>query len=53
MWILHPDPVDLHSGIQTTFRFNTFIAFAVAQRSGGDEGLALMAIAVASLVSSF
>lgn len=49
-WLLHPDPVNLHSGIQTTFRFNTFIAFAVAQRLGGEEGLALMAIAVASLV---
>lgn len=49
-WILHPDPVNHHSGIQTTFRFNTFIAFAVALRLGGEDGLALMAIAVASLV---
>jgi len=49
-WFLHPDPVNHHSGIQTTFRFNTFIAFAVALRIGGEEGLALMAIAVASLV---
>lgn len=49
-WIWQPDPVSHHSGIQTTFRFNTFIAFAVALRLGGEDGLALMAIAVASLV---
>ena len=49
-WLWHPDPVSHHSGIQTSFRFNTFIAFAVALRLGGEEGLALMAIAVASLV---
>ncbi len=49
-WLLRPDPVNHHSGIQTTFRFNTFIAFAVALRLGGEDGLALMAIAVASLV---
>jgi predicted permease len=49
-WIWQPEPVSHHSGIQTTFRFNTFIAFAVALRLGGEDGLALMAIAVASLV---
>lgn len=49
-WLWKPDSVNLHSGIQTSFRFNTVIAFAVAGRIGGEDGLALIAIAVAALV---
>lgn len=49
-WLWRPDTTNLHSGIQTSFRFNTYIAFAVAARIGGQDGLALMAITVAALV---
>ena len=37
---------DWASGIQCAFRFNTYIAFAVASRAGGSEGLALMAVTI-------
>ena len=49
-WFIKADPIKYASGIQTTFRFNTYIAFAAAGRLGGDEGIALMAITVACLV---
>lgn len=37
---------DWASGVQCAFRFNTYIAFAVASRAAGVEGLALMAVTV-------
>jgi malonate transporter and related proteins len=37
---------DWASGIQCAFRFNTYIAFAVATRLAGSEGLALMAVTI-------
>jgi malonate transporter and related proteins len=37
---------DWASGVQCAFRFNTYIAFAVASRAAGSEGLALMAVTV-------
>jgi malonate transporter and related proteins len=37
---------DWASGIQCAFRFNTYIAFAVATRAAGSEGLALMAVTI-------
>lgn len=37
---------DWASGIQCAFRFNTYIAFAVAARAGGTEGLAMMAVTI-------
>ena len=49
-WFIKADPIKYASGIQTTFRFNTYIAFAAAGRLGGSEGIALMAITVACLV---
>jgi hypothetical protein len=49
-WILHPDPVKFSSIFQTSFRFNTYIAFAAAGRLAGDEGVAIMAITVAFMV---
>ena len=37
---------DWASGVQCAFRFNTYIAFAVASRAAGSEGLALMAVTI-------
>jgi malonate transporter and related proteins len=37
---------DWASGVQCAFRFNTYIAFAVATRAAGSEGLALMAVTI-------
>lgn len=49
-WVLRPDPMDFASGLQTAFRFNSYIALALASRLGGTEGLALMALAVGCMV---
>jgi hypothetical protein len=38
------------SGAQTAFRFNSFIALALAERLGGPTGLAWMALAIALCV---
>lgn len=43
-WLFRPDPVDFASGFQTAFRFNSYIALAMATRVGGEQGLALMAL---------
>ena len=51
--LMHGPRVDarLHaSGAQTIFRFNSFIAFAVAERLSGAEGLARMALVIALCV---
>ncbi|MEN7526881.1 MULTISPECIES: AEC family transporter [unclassified Cupriavidus] len=45
-FVLRPDPVDFASGLQTAFRFNSYIGLALAARLGGGEGLALMALVV-------
>ncbi len=45
-WIPGTQRVDWASGIQCAFRFNTYVAFAVATRASGSEGLALMAVIV-------
>jgi predicted permease len=45
-WVLRPSPVDFASGLQTAFRFNSYIGLALAARLGGGEGLALMALVV-------
>jgi hypothetical protein len=34
------------SGVQTAFRFNSYIALAVASRLGGDQGASLMALVI-------
>ena len=38
------------SGAQTVFRFNSFIALALAERLGGPQGLAWMALIIALCV---
>ena len=38
------------SGAQTAFRFNSFIALALAERLGGPQGLAWMALSIALCV---
>jgi malonate transporter len=43
-WMFHPDPLDFASGVQTAFRFNGYIALALAARVGGEQGVALMAL---------
>ncbi|WP_454762968.1 AEC family transporter [Cupriavidus campinensis] len=45
-YVLRPAPLDFASGLQTAFRFNSYIALALAARLGGGEGLALMALVV-------
>lgn len=45
-YVLRPDPIDFASGLQTAFRFNSYIALALAARLGGSEGLAMMALVV-------
>lgn len=45
-WVLQPAPLDFASGLQTAFRFNSYIALALASRLGGSEGLAMMAMVV-------
>jgi predicted permease len=49
-WVLHPDAVDFASGLQTAFRFNSYIGLALASRIGGSEGLAMMAVIVGCTV---
>jgi predicted permease len=39
-------PADFASGLQTAFRFNSYIGLALAARLGNGEGLALMALVV-------
>ena len=43
-WIPGMTRPDWASGIQCAFRFNTYVAFAVATRAWGSEGLAMMAV---------
>jgi len=49
-WLFNPDPINLVSGIQTTFRFNTYMVLAVSSRMLDAAGLELMAITIAFLV---
>ncbi len=39
-------PMIFESGVQTAFRFNSYIALAAASRIAGDEGTALMALII-------
>lgn len=48
--VLQPDPVRFASGVQTAFRFNSYVAFALAQRLGGEAGLALCAMLAGVIV---
>ncbi|MEB2319167.1 MAG: AEC family transporter [Pseudomonadota bacterium] len=53
-WLARPvlDPLPRHfaSGAQCGFRFNTYLALALAQTLGGQEGLALCAVFVGFVV---
>lgn len=49
-WVLRPDPKVFASGVQTAFRFNSYIGLAIASRLYGDEGLAAFGIVVAAAV---
>ncbi len=49
-WLLKPDPRIFASGVQTAFRFNSYIGLAVASRLYGEAGLAAFAIIVAVAV---
>ena len=42
--LFRPGPMIFESGVQTAFRFNSYIALAVASRLAGDQGTALMAL---------
>ncbi len=44
--LFKPGPMIFESGVQTAFRFNSYIAFAVAQRLGGEHATSLMALVV-------
>lgn len=49
-WLAKPlfpaEPMIFESGVQTAFRFNSYIALAVASRLGGEEGASLMALLI-------
>lgn len=47
--LLKPDSVQFASGVQCAFRFNSYMTIALAQRLGGNEGLAMAAV-IASVV---
>lgn len=41
-----PGPMIFESGVQTAFRFNSYIGLAAAYRLAGDQGTALMALII-------
>ena len=49
-WLAKPlfkvGPMIFESGVQTAFRFNSYIALAVASRLGGESGTSLMALII-------
>lgn len=49
-WLAKPffsaPAMTFESGVQTAFRFNSYIALAIASRLGGDQGTALMALII-------
>jgi predicted permease len=49
-WIFRTSNLSWSSGFQTSFRFNSYIAFAAAGRLAGEEGVALMALTSGCLV---
>ncbi len=44
--LLKPSPDVFASGVQCAFRFNSYVALALAGRLGGGDGIALMAVAL-------
>lgn len=49
-WLARPlfkvQPMVFESGLQTAFRFNSYIALAIASRMGGEEGTSLMGLII-------
>jgi len=49
-WLAKPlfkvGPMIFESGVQTAFRFNSYIALAIASRLGGPEGTSLMGLVI-------
>lgn len=49
-WLAKPlfktGPMVFESGVQTAFRFNSYIALAIAGRLGGEEGTSLMGLVI-------
>jgi len=49
-WLAKPlfrsGPLSFESGVQTAFRFNSYIALAAANRLAGDQGTSLMALII-------
>ncbi|MFJ7568036.1 AEC family transporter [Herminiimonas sp. NPDC097707] len=49
-WLAKPlfraGPMIFESGLQTAFRFNSYIALAIAGRLGGDQGTSLMGLVI-------
>jgi hypothetical protein len=48
--LFRPAPMIFESGLQTAFRFNSYIALAVASRLAGEHATALMALIIAFTV---
>jgi predicted permease len=44
--LFKPGPMIFESGVQTAFRFNSYIALAVASRLGGEQGTSMMALLI-------
>lgn len=44
--LFHVKPMVFESGVQTAFRFNSYMGLAIASRLGGEQGTALMALIV-------
>jgi malonate transporter len=44
--LFRPGPMIFESGVQTAFRFNSYIALAIAGRLAGDHGASLMALII-------
>lgn len=44
--LFRPGPMVFESGVQTAFRFNSYIALAAASRLAGETGTALMALII-------
>lgn len=42
----HAGPMIFESGVQTAFRFNSYIALAIASRLAGEQGSSLMALII-------
>jgi malonate transporter and related proteins len=44
--LFHSAPMMFESGVQTAFRFNSYIALAIASRLAGEQGTTLMALII-------